>query len=60
MKKGFTLAEVLIVICIFSIIVILMLPTIIQKTKQDNIKNTVEQQVKIIKDKQSYDYDFSK
>ena len=61
MKNGFTLAEVLITICIFGIIISLMLPSIVQKSKQNNIQNTVEQQVKIIKDKRiNYDYDFSK
>lgn len=61
MKNGFTLAEVLITICILGIIISLMLPSIVQKSKQNNIQNTVEQQVKIIKDKRiNYDYDFSK
>lgn len=60
MKKGFTLAEVFITICIFGIILSLMLPSIVQKSKQNSIQNTVEQQVKIIKSRQNYDYDFSK
>lgn len=60
MKKGYTLAEVLIVICIFGIIISLMLPSIVQKSKQNSIQNTVKQQVETIKNKQNYDYDFSK
>lgn len=60
MKKGFTLAEVLITFFIFGIIISLMLPSIVQKSKQNSIQNTVEQQVKIIKSRQNYDYDFSK
>lgn len=60
MKKGFTLAEVLIVICLFGIIVSLMLPTVIQKLKQNSIQNTVEQQINIINNKKlKYDYDFT-
>lgn len=60
MKKGFTLAEVLITICLFGIIVSLMLPTVIQKLKQNSIQNTVEQQINIINNKKlKYDYDFT-
>lgn len=60
MKKGFTLAEVLIVICLFGVIVSLMLPTVIQKLKQNSIQNTVEQQINIINNKKlKYDYDFT-
>lgn len=60
MKKGFTLAEVLIVICLFVVIISLMLPTIIQKLKQNSIQNTVEQQINIINNKKlKYDYDFT-
>lgn len=60
MKNGFTLAEVLIVTCLFGIIISLMLPTVIQKLKQNSIQNTVEQQINIINNKKlKYDYDFT-
>lgn len=60
MKKGFTLAEVLITFSIFGIVISLILPSIVQKSKQNSIQNTVKQQVETIKNKQNYDYDFSK
>ena len=55
MKNGFTLAELLIAVCILGIVIALAIPTLI--TKNSNTHNNVKhnQKYELIK----YDYNFT-
>lgn len=53
MKKGFTLAELLVTICLWVIIAVLLVPTLIKQSKNPS-------GIKIMKMQEQVDYDLTR